>query len=108
MRHFYMDGIASAGESEESIIAKLKAITKQDKMNNAFVLNASIGKVLYTSFGSVNFNLGITNMLNNRNIMVFGQQQNRFDYTNFNVEKWPNRIRYAQGIRINFNVGIRF
>ena len=87
---------------------KLHAITKQDKMNNAFVLNASIGKVLYTSFGSVNFNLGINNILNNRDIMVYGQQQNRFDYDNFNVNKWPNRIRYAQGIKINFNVGIRF
>jgi len=108
MRHFYMDGILSAGDSEQSILAKVKAITRQDKMNNAFVLNASVGKVLYTSFGSVNFNLGVTNILNNRNIMVFGQQQNRFDYDNFNVEKWPNRIRYAQGIKINFNVGIRF
>lgn len=108
MRHFAMDGIASAGDTEESIIAKMKEITHQSKMNNAFVLNASIGKVLYTSFGSINFNLGITNMLNNRNIMVFGQQQNRFDYDTFNVNKWPNRIRYAQGIKINFNVGIRF
>lgn len=108
MRHFYMDGIVSAGDSEQAIMDKMHAITKQDKMNNAFVLNASIGKVLYTSFGSVNFNLGINNILNNRDIMVFGQQQNRFDYDNYNVNKWPNRIRYAQGIKINFNVGIRF
>ena len=56
----------------------------------------------------MNFNLGINNILNNRDIMVFGQQQNRFDYDNYNVNKWPNRIRYAQGIKINFNVGIRF
>lgn len=108
MRHFYMEGIVSAGDSEQAIMNKLKAITHQDKMNNAFVLNASIGKMLYTSFGSVNFNLNITNILNNRDIMVFGQQQNRFDYTNFDVNKWANRIRYAQGIKINFNVGIRF
>lgn len=108
MRHMEMDGIVSAGDTQESIEAKLKEITRQDKLNNAFVLNASIGKVLYTNFGSVNFNLNVTNILNNRNIMVFGQQQNRFDYTNFNVNKWANRITYAQGIKVWFNVGIRF
>lgn len=108
MRHIAMDGIYSAGDSQQEIVDKLHQITKQDKLNNAFVLNASIGKVLYTKFGSVNFNLNVNNILNNRNIQVFGQQQNRFDYTNYNVEKWANRIRYAQGIKINFNVGIRF
>lgn len=108
MRHMEMDGIVSAGDTQESIEAKLHEITRQDKLNDAFVLNASIGKVLYTSFGSVNFNLNVTNILNNRKIMTFGQQQNRFDYTNFNVDKWANRITYAQGIKIYFNVGIRF
>lgn len=108
MRHIQMDGIFAAGETEQEIIAKMKEITHQDKLNNAFVLNASIGKVLYTNFGSVNFNLNVTNILNNRDIMVFGQQQNRFDYDNFNVSKWANRITYAQGIKIYFNVGIRF
>lgn len=108
MRHMAMDGIVSAGDTQESIEAKLHEITRQDKLNDAFVLNASIGKVLYTSFGSVNFNLNVTNILNNRKIMVFGQQQNRFDYTNFNVDKWANRITYAQGIKVYFNVGIRF
>ena len=108
MRHFKMSGITGAGDTEADIINKLKEITHQSKLKNAFVLNASVGKVLYTSFGSVNFNLSVNNVLNNRNIQVFGQQQNRFDYDNFNVNKWANRIRYAQGIKINFNVGIRF
>ncbi len=108
MRHMAMSGLTSAGDTKDEILAKAKAITKQDKLNNAFVLNASIGKVLYTSFGSVNFNLNLTNILNNRNIMVFGQQQNRFDYTNYDASKWANRITYAQGIKIYFNVGIRF
>lgn len=108
MRHMQMEGIVSAGDTEQEILDKVKAITKQDKLNNAFVLNASIGKVLYTSFGSVNFNLNVSNILNNRNIQVFGQQQNRFDYTNYNVDKWANRITYAQGIKVYFNVGIRF
>lgn len=108
MRHFKMDGIVSAGDTEAEILDKVKAITRQDKLKNAFVLNASVGKVLYTSFGSVNFNLNVTNILNNRDIQVWGQQQNRFDYDNYNVNKWANRIRYAQGIKVNFNVGIRF
>lgn len=108
MRHFQMDGIISAGDTKDDIMNKLHEITRQDKLKDAFVMNISVGKVLYTHFGSINFNLNVNNVLNNRNIQVWGQQQNRFDYTNFNVDKWANRLRYAQGIKINFNVGIRF
>ncbi len=77
-------------------------------LNCEWVVNASVGKVLYTKFGSVNFNLSINNLLNNRNIQTGGWQEGKFDYTNYNVNKFPNKIWYAQGIRVFFNVGIRF
>lgn len=108
LRHIAMDGIFGSGETQQEIMEKVDMITNQYKMKDAFVLNASIGKMLYTHFGSVNFNLNVNNILNNRNIQMQNYQQNRFDYTNMNAEKYADRIRYYQGIKINFNVGIRF
>ncbi len=100
---------AAAGITPDMIYAEKQAeITRQDKLNSEWVMNLSIGKILYTKFGSVNFNLSVNNLLNNRNIQTGGYQEGKFDYTDYNVNKFPNKIYYAQGIRVFFNVGIRF
>lgn len=72
------------------------------------MVNVSVGKVIYTKFGSINVNLNVNNLLNNRNIQTGGWQEGKFDYTNYDVNKFPNKIWYAQGIRVFLNVGIRF
>ncbi len=118
-RHEEMPGLWSqctptAEQSKQGITAdmlyaeKQAEITYQDKLNSEWVMNLSVGKIVYTKFGSVNFNLSINNLLNNRNIQTGGYQEGKFDYTNYNVNKFPNKIYYAQGIRVFFNVGIRF
>lgn len=84
-------------------------LSGQDKLKNAFVLNLSIGKVLYVNRKlSLNFNLNIDNVLNNRNVMTYGYQQGRFDYKEYNANKFENKFSYAQGIKVMFNVGVRF
>ena len=89
--------------------AKMDEIATQDKLKDAFVLNISIGKVIYINRKvSMNINLNIDNVLNNRNIMYNGYQQGRFDYTNYDSQKYPNRYSYAQGIKAFLNLGIRF
>ena len=93
---------------QEALEEKRAEITKQDKLRNSFVLNLNVGKVIYTKFGSLNFNLSINNVLNNRKIQTGGWQEGKFDYDNYSVTKFPNKIYYAQGIRIFFNFGIRF
>ena len=47
-------------------------------------------------------------MLNNRKIQTGGYQEGKFDYENYSTTKFPNKIYYAQGIRVFFNFGIRF
>ena len=87
----------------------MNEITTQEKLKNAFVLNASIGKLIYLNRKtSMNVNLNVDNILNNRNIQTSGYQQGRFDYTNFNIGKYPNKYYYAQGIKVYLNLGIRF
>ena len=107
-RHEEMPGLWTVVNTYEEYVEKQKEIAHQDKLKNAFVMNLSIGKVLYTNFGSVNFNLALNNLLNNRNIQTGGFQEMKFDYTNYTTTKFPNRYWYAQGIYVSFNVGIRF
>lgn len=107
-RHEEMPGLWKFCSSVEEYEKRMAEITHQDKLKNAFVMNLSIGKLIYTKFGSLNFNLSVNNLLNNRNIQTGGFQESKFDYTNYSTTKFPNRYWYAQGIRVFFNFGIRF
>ncbi len=40
--------------------------------------------------------------------MTYGYQQGRFDYKEYNANKFENKFSYAQGIKVMFNVGVRF
>jgi hypothetical protein len=95
--------------SESELAAKIAEISEQAKMNNAFVLNLSIGKLVYINRKvSMNFNLNIDNVLNNKKIMNNAYQQGRIDRTDWNMDKYPNRYSYAQGTKVFLNVGVRF
>lgn len=108
MRHEALPNLYKVCGSEEELEAKMREVTTQEKLNDAFVVNLSVGKVIYTNFGQMNFNLSVNNLLNKRDIQTGGYQQGRFDYENFDVGKFPNKLYYAQGIRVYFNFGIRF
>ncbi len=95
--------------SEEALKAKIEEITDQPKMNDAFVLNASIGKLIYINRKvSMNINVNVDNILNNDEIMSNAFQQGRIDRTNWNMSKYPNKYQYSQGTKVFVNVGIRF
>ena len=81
----------------------------QDKLNEALVFGASIGKVIYLSrTSSLNINLNLDNILNNTNIQTGGYQQGRGTITDFQNSKFPNKYYYAQGFKLFLNVGVRF
>lgn len=107
-RHEQMPGLWKFCTSEEEYIARRDEITAQDKLKDCFVMNFSVGKMIYTRWGSLNFNVSVNNLLNNRNVQVRGWQDGKFDYTNYNISKYPNKVVYAQGARVFVNVGIRF
>ena len=109
IRHEQMDELYKMANTEEELVDMMKEISKQEKLNSAFVLGASIGHVIYLNRrSSLNFNLNVDNILNNRKIMTGGYQQGRFDYKNYTTGKFPNKIYYAQGIKVYLNVGIKF
>lgn len=89
--------------------AKVKEMSTQDKLKNSFTLNLSIGKTLYINRKlSMNFNLNINNILNNKDVVTYAYQQGRMDVKTYDRNKYPNRYLYAQGARVFFNVGVRF
>ena len=109
IRHEALPNLWQKYPDEAELEAKMAELASQDKLNDAFLLNASIGKVVYINRKvSMNFNLNVDNILNNRKVMTYGYQQGRFDYTNYDTNKYPNKYSYAQGIKVYFNVGIRF
>ncbi len=100
---------ASGITSEQDVMNLITDFARQQKMNNAFTLNVSIGKVIYINRKvSMNINLNVDNITNNRNIMQNAYQQGRIDNKNWNPEKYPNKYTYAQGTKVFLNVGVRF
>lgn len=55
---------------------------------------------------NIGFNASITNLLNNKNLVTTAWEQYRFDYTDYNVNKYANKYYYAFGT--TFYLGINF
>ncbi|MCM1448778.1 MAG: hypothetical protein NC082_00390, partial [Clostridiales bacterium] len=92
----------------EELQAKIGELTHQQKLKNAFVLNFSIGKLLYINRKvSMNFNLSVNNILNNKDIVTYAYEQSRLK-SDYDRSQWPGRYTYAQGTRVFLNVGVRF
>ena len=97
------------GYTDAEIQEYIKDFSGQDKLDGQFTLNLSIGKALYLRNGlSLNFNLNVNNVLNNRDVVTYAYQQGRVDTKTYNRSQYPNRYQYAQGIRAFLNVGVRF
>ena len=95
--------------TEEALTAKIEELSTQDKLKNAFTLNASIGKIIYINRKvTLNVNLNVNNILNNRDIVTYAYQQGRIDTDTYDRNAYPNRYTYAQGVRVFLNVGVRF
>lgn len=109
VRHESIDDLWKIADSQEALQNKINEITRQDKLNEALVINMSIGKVIYLSrSSSLNINLNLSNLLDNKNIQTGGYQQGRFDYKNYDMSKYPNKYYYAQGFKMYLNLGVRF
>lgn len=94
---------------EASLSAKIRELASQEKLKDAFSLNVSVGKLIYINRKvSLNINLNINNILNNRDIVTYAYQQGRLDTNNYIRDKYPNRYTYAQGIKVFLNAGVRF
>jgi len=89
--------------------AKREEITRQEKLPNGFLVDLSVGKVLYLkNKKSLNFNLSVNNILNNLNLISGGFENGRFDYENRDINKFPPKYYYVQGTNLYFTTSYKF
>ena len=111
VRHETMPNLYTMADNEEDLIQMIKDISQQEKLNEALVINASIGHVIYINrTASFNINLNLNNILDNKNIQTGGYQQGRIDTKDYanTANKFPNKYYYAQGFKAFLNLGLRF
>jgi hypothetical protein len=79
-------------------------LNTQEKLKNAFLMDASIGKFIRLSGGkSLSINLMMNNLLNRKDYRTGGFEQNRIDGT-----KYKPYYYYMQGLNGFLLVGLRF
>ena len=95
--------------------AQWKDIVSQEQLPSNYMVDLSAGYSwkLPRSFGLkkatfVNFNLGINNLFDNKNIVAGGYEQLRFDSRYFQAGAFPNKYSYAMGINYHIGMSIRF
>ena len=101
-----IDFIANTPEEKIELV---EGITNQEKFEGGFTIDLSIGKSLrLTRRHTLNINCQFNNILNNTKLKSGGFEQNRFDYADHNINKFPNKYYYAQGFNCFLNIGLRF
>lgn len=87
---------------------------KQEKLQGGFMLDASVGKLVYLkNRRSLNFNLSLSNILNNTDMVTGGYQQARIPISSGAINPkgadwFPNKYYYAWGFNMFFHVGYKF
>ncbi|MDE6629753.1 MAG: TonB-dependent receptor [Muribaculaceae bacterium] len=108
-RHQVIEGLGDYASSEEELQGLIDAFTAQPKLKNQWVMNASVGKLIYINRKvSLNFNLSVSNLLNNRNLITQATEQFRIDTRTYDPNAYPTKFQYAQGIKVYVNAGVRF
>lgn len=91
-----------------------KELGTQEKLKGGFMLDFSVGKLIYLpKRRSMNVNLSVSNVLNNKNMVTGGFQQGRLPLYDGKVDltdlgKFPNKYYYAWGLNMFLHLGFRF
>ncbi|MDL2308362.1 TonB-dependent receptor [Bacteroidales bacterium OttesenSCG-928-C03] len=81
-------------------------IIAQTKYDGQFTLNLSVSKSWRIDKYTLGFNLSVNNILNNKKLVTTTWEQYRFDYKEYNLDKFQNKVYYAFGT--TFFAGINF
>lgn len=86
---------------------RLKAQSTVDAFAGySWLLNKSFKGMRKRTFLALSF--GVTNILNNKNIVTGGFEQLRFDYVDKNVDKFAPKKFYSYGTTYNASIALRF
>lgn len=109
-----VEAIADTDPENPSSEVLQQSILRQEKFPRALTLDFFGGgsKLLPRSNNNrrtyILYNIGVSNLLNRKNITSGGFEQLRFDFEEKNVDKFPPRYYYAYGINFFASIGLRF
>jgi len=88
---------------------KVKTVIEQEKLPSGGTIDASLRKSQRFKNGYfLIVSLNVSNILNNTELRTGGYEQGRFDYQNFDIDRFPSKYYCAQGRTFFFNAGLRF
>jgi hypothetical protein len=86
----------------------IQTITQEQKMKGGFTLDAALSKSIRINYKYfINVSLSVSNILNNMNIQNGGYEQNRFDFTTLDVNKYQPKLYYYYGRTYFLNITFR-
>lgn len=85
----------------------ISEITREQKLDGGYTVDASLGKSLRFRKYFVNFNFSVNNIFNNQDLIISGYEQMRFDYDQKNLDKFPPKYFYGIGRNFFINVSVR-
>jgi len=87
----------------------IKEITAQEKVKGGYTIDLSVGKSIRINYKYyINFNFGVSNILDKKDLITNGFEQLRFDYATKNTSKFPPKYYYMIGRNYFINVAFRF
>jgi hypothetical protein len=81
-------------------------LASQTRLKGQFTLDVSVSKSWRIKRYNIGFNINVTNITNNKNLITSAWEQYRFDYVGYNAEKFQNKYYYAFGT--TFFAGFNF
>ena len=81
-------------------------IVDQVQMKGQFTLDLSVSKSWRIKRSTIGFNISVTNILNNKNLVTTAWENYRFDYNTLDISRYQNKYYYAFGT--TFFAGINF
>jgi hypothetical protein len=81
-------------------------IAAQTRLKGQFTLDISVSKSWRIKRYTVGFNINVSNITNNKNLITTAWEQYRYDFQGYNAEKFQNKYYYAFGT--TFFAGFNF
>ncbi len=111
MNPLYRTDMAVAGPDNTVTPAEVEYMASQEKFDNVFMLNASVGKSWYIQRKyNIGFSLQVNNILNNKDIKTGGYEQTRLieSESGERYYRFDPKYFYTSGINYMLNIYFRF
>lgn len=104
-----MSNYSTLSASDPNAAAFVAEMFAQEEYDAAVTLDFSVGKIIYLkNRNSINFNLTVNNLADNRNVRTGGYEQGRIESTFTDAQRFPSKYYYMQGINGFLNVSYKF